>query len=613
MTLPPFLKLFRTRLILMICLIALPALALVLNSYWEQRKTEKARVGAEAMAVSRIAAANQENYLKNSKQLLATLTQLSFLVNSSDRAFCQTSFSNLMKLSPDYEGFGLIEADGTLFCSANNTNKPVHLGDRHYFRGAVETKKFTVGDFQFGRLTHRPSLNLGYPVLDDHGEVRRVIFAALRLPLMSEALTNIGVPAGGNVMVLDRNGTVLARQPDPDQWIGKSLANEPQVQKILQSKAELVTELKGKDGIARLHALKPAGDGSAPGLYVSVSIPLAISFAHANEILIRNLIIMALVGLLVVAAIWVFASRSFLRPVRALSGAAKRLADGDLSARIGSCKGASELVELGHAFDVMAERLEERRIEINELNQDLERRVTERTAQLAEANAELEAFCYSVSHDLRAPLRHIGGYAEMLESHLGTTLDTEGTRLLKTVESSAKRMGVLIDDLLELSRMGRAAMKKAEVDLDALLREAIEMQTHSNGRRIEWKTNPLGRINGDHALLRQVFLNLISNALKYSRTRDPAIIEVGRQPAVAEELIVFVRDNGVGFNPAYMAKLFGVFQRLHDSQEFEGTGIGLANVRRIISRHGGRTWAESELDHGATFYFSLPRQPITSL
>ena len=215
-------------------------------------------------------------------------------------------------------------------------------------------------------------------MLDDHGQVHRVIYAALRLPLMSEALANIGVPNGGSVMVLDRNGTVLARQPDPEKWIGKSLANEPYVQKILQSKQESVLELKGKDGVARLHALKPAGDPLSPRLYVSVSIPLAISFAHANEILIRNLVIMAVVGLLVVAAIWVFARQSFLQPVSALSAAARRLADGDLSARIGNRKGAAELVQLGHAFDVMAERLEARRVEINQMNQDLEQRVSER-------------------------------------------------------------------------------------------------------------------------------------------------------------------------------------------------------------------------------------------
>ncbi|MGB8353967.1 MAG: CHASE3 domain-containing protein [Chthoniobacteraceae bacterium] len=228
--------------------------------------------------------------------------------------------------------------------------------------------------------------------------------------------------------------------------------------------------------------------------------------------------------------------------------------------------------------------------------------------QLESVNAELEAFSYSVSHDLRAPLRHIGGFAEMLEKRAAATLDEKSRRYVTTIIEAAKRMGVLIDDLLVFSRMGRSEMSDAKVDMNSLAQEVIqELRTDQNGRSVVWKCQPLPAVHGDPALLRQVLINLFSNAVKYSRPRDPAVIQVGcNDGALAGETVFFVKDNGVGFDMAYADKLFGVFQRLHRADEFEGTGIGLANVRRIILRHGGRTWAESKPDAGATFFFTLP-------
>jgi PAS domain S-box-containing protein len=227
--------------------------------------------------------------------------------------------------------------------------------------------------------------------------------------------------------------------------------------------------------------------------------------------------------------------------------------------------------------------------------------------QLQATNAELESFSYSVSHDLRAPLRHIDGFAELLRKHTESVVDEKGRRYMKTISDAAKRMGQLIDELLVFSRMGRAELHVVELDQDALVAEVIRENGFKKNPAIDWNIAPLPGVHADPVLLRQVWFNLIDNAVKYSGKSKSPRIEIGSRldPATNEQEF-FVRDNGAGFDMQYADKLFGVFQRLHSAAEFEGTGIGLANVRRIVQRHGGRTWAEGHVGEGAVFYFSLP-------
>jgi K+-sensing histidine kinase KdpD len=262
--------------------------------------------------------------------------------------------------------------------------------------------------------------------------------------------------------------------------------------------------------------------------------------------------------------------------------------------------------DLRHARDNLQVELEQRKRredEIRKLNNELAKRARD----LETSNNELESFAYSVSHDLRAPLRHVVGYSELLQKQASSLLDEKSRRFMETILESSKRMGNLIDDLLAFSRIGRTETKNTLVSLDQLVKEAVaEIGQDTGGRDIVWKIHPLPVAYGDRSMLKLVIGNLLANAVKFTRMRAPAVIEIGCADG-EDEVEVFVRDNGAGFDMQYVDKLFGVFQRLHLPEEFEGTGIGLATVRRIIHRHGGNVRAEGGVDQGATIYFSLPK------
>jgi signal transduction histidine kinase len=262
-----------------------------------------------------------------------------------------------------------------------------------------------------------------------------------------------------------------------------------------------------------------------------------------------------------------------------------------------------QLVQSGARLRAEVAERKAREQQIEKLNAQLERR----SAELEAINGELEAFAYSISHDLRAPLRHMVGFAELLQKRASSALDDTSRRYVATILDAAKRMGQLIDDLLAFSRMGRTETRATTVPLRQLLHEVVdELRPETASRNVAWTIRELPAVHGDRSMLRVVLVNLVANALKFTRTRERAEIEIGSFEDAQRGVVVFVKDNGVGFDMKYRDKLFRVFQRLHRNDEFEGTGIGLATVQRVVHRHGGSVWAEGAVNGGATFSFSLP-------
>ncbi|HWF07924.1 MAG TPA: ATP-binding protein [Bryobacteraceae bacterium] len=331
---------------------------------------------------------------------------------------------------------------------------------------------------------------------------------------------------------------------------------------------------------------------------------------EVNDRLLRYAGIVGAVLVVSLFAAFVFSSifqKATARPIAQLAETARVVSrEKKYSVRAPAPRGADEIAVLIEAFNEMLGQIQQRDTALQSARDDLELRVVRRTAQLEAVNRELESFTYSVAHDLRAPLRHIQGFADALIEEGSGRMDEASKGFLTRIIDSTRRMDRLINDLLGLAQVGRQEIRVQATNLNALVEDVVrDLSNETQGRSIQWRIGELPVVECDPGLIKLVFQNLLSNAVKYTRPRDPAIIEVG-QRTMEGERVIFIRDNGVGFNMKYAHKLFGVFERLHRREDFEGTGVGLATVQRIVHKHGGRIWAEAAVDQGATFFLTLP-------
>lgn len=720
----------RKLLILLVLMAAAPLMVVeIISSQREQdRQVRHAHESLHALAT--LIASSNARAVEGIGQFLSALSE-SPATSAGDPEACVRYLRRVLSLQPAYVNFGLIDLNGRLVCDATGSGASVYLGDRDYFRRAMETGAPAAGSYQVGRLTGRQSLVFSRPLVTPDGAIRGVVFAAMDVRALADSLRGASAVPGSSVQLVDRAAVVLANSREQAEPVGAPLADPVLRDAVLARRSgPLPVEADGQG--VRLRAVQAVQASGTNPLFVVAAIPAEHIIAPALRGLKFRLAGILAMALGVAVLVWVLGQRLVVRPLdqliaglrhvehedyaRALSQPRTSLRElDDLQRSLGSLvigleaqrferdqalgalseremryrelfkanpqvmvvvdahslhflavnEAASAfygytheefldltLLDIRRAFrraepvdpqaprvwthqlkngttrqvevlvsptvfeglaaelvmvtDVTARLAAEARV--RESSERLEQRVAERTRELELANHELEAFSYSVSHDLRNPLGAVGMFGQMLSAHLGDSVDAQAKLCLARIEQGVRGMERLIDDLMALAQVTRTELLVVSVDLSAVCRDVLkDLREGDPGRQVEVMLDEGLGCLGDAGLLRRLMANLIGNAWKFTARTPDARIHIGRQPdgPAGGPPVFFVQDNGAGFDMKFAGRLFLPFERLHGDHDFPGTGVGLATVQRIVARHGGRIWAEAAVSQGATFRFII--------
>jgi signal transduction histidine kinase len=595
---PVRLKSLRVRLLAIVAVSVVPAFGLIVYTGFEQRREAVNVAQQAAVRLARLAASEQGRRLGAARELLIALSRLPE-VRRRDGPACRRVLADLLRHYDLYLNFGAVDERGRVFCSALPAPESTDLGDRPYFQRAVATRGFAVGDYQVGRITGKASLNVAYPLLDERGTVRGVVFAAIDLGWLRQLVRDARLPHGSTFTVIDRHGTVLVRHPDED-WVGRAhpqLGTHPRlpvVGALRPAGTAGLAEARGEDGVVRLLGFTPLLDGGTAGdVYVSIGIPKQTAVAAANRLLAWNLTGLGLVTGLAVVAAWYAGDAFVVRRVNRIVAAARRLADGDLSARAGGPY-AGELGELARAFDEMAEAIRDHQA----------------ARVRSEKLAAIGRLAAGVAHELRNPLTVIDGRLQLLEREVARDApDPEKLgRHLTALAEASQRMRRIMDGLSSYSKPAKAEPVPLDVrGLLAAARELVGYAARNQGVTVEVDApDDLPPILGERSEMMQILVNLAMNAieamegggrLRLRARLDPAT--PGGRPIVVLE----VEDTGPGIPPEKLATIWEPFY----TTKAEGTGLGLSIVRGLVDKQPGATISVRSLSGaGTTFTLRMP-------
>lgn len=593
----------RVRLLILVLLAFVPAFGLLVYSALDQRRQSALEVQETALRLARLAASDQGRLIVETRQVLISLARLP-QVHGRDASGCNALFASLRSEYPLYANLGAIDQDGRLFCSAIPVEGAVNLADRAYFRRALETGEFTIGDYQVGRVTKRATINVAQPAVDEDKRVQAVVFAALDLDWLNRFVSDARLPAGSTLTVVDGKGTILVRYPDSERWVGKALPEDSIVKTLLQDGAAGVAEATELDGVKRLIGFSQlAGTPATGAVHLTIGVPSATAFAAVNRRLVRNLVVLGVLAVLALVASRFAADAFVIRRVDQLVAATRRLAGGDLSARVEARPGGGELGELARAFDEMAAALERDRDERERNQREMER---QRDALYrAERMADLGRLAAGVGHELKNPLAVIAARVELLRLMVeqGGVAPEPVARHVGSLGEASERMKRIMEGLSTYAKPPRPEPQR--LDVGELLGSTGELVAYTARKHDVQVTvdvpEKVPAVVGDRSQLMQVLLNLATNAIE-------AMAETGgrvtlRARAETERVTIEVSDTGPGIEAERLERIWEPFY----TSKPDGTGLGLSIVRALVEdQPGAAIIVTSTCGAGTTFTVTMP-------